>query len=237
MSRHAPIDILVNTAPVVVAVLGIFSFFEMGPAALWTAVSQPAVLLGVALLGALLSFLAMVWRYEEHDRAKVLAEELRTTRAQLEAISDLKALEGQAEGRAVAVEETLAGVRIELAGLRGELDALGTVNASLKSRFEHYRKALDGETMLRIPHDQVRGRLRSFQDELTGFGEDGEGVEAFSLAVHDFLRRAYTDTSAVAEFTRREACTACIQSRVKAQHHALELLLEQVGGLLELDES
>ena len=78
---------------------------------------------------------------------------------------------------------------MELAGLRGKLDELGTVNASLKSRFEHYRKALDGETMLRIPHDQVRTRLRSFQDELTGFGEDGEGVEAFSLAVHDFLRR------------------------------------------------
>ena len=69
MSRHAPIDILVKTAPVVVAVLGLFSFFELGPAGLWTVVSQPAVLLGVALLGALLSFLALVWRYEEHDRA------------------------------------------------------------------------------------------------------------------------------------------------------------------------
>jgi len=41
----------------------------------------------------------------------------------------------------------------------------------------------------------------------------------------------------VAEFTRREACTACVESRIKAQHHALALLMEQLDGLVELDAS
>ena len=206
MAEHTPFDLTAKAAPVLVAVLGLFSFFEVGPDGLWSAVSRPTVLLGVALLGSLLTFLALAWRFHERDRLEELGQQLSEARTQLHTASDLRALHAGAERRAGAAERALEEVRQDLTALRVDFDAVLADKEELEASLDRYHAAMDGQRMLRIPRDQVATRLRSFHEELEVIGPEGEGLDELRDAVHEFLRRAYTGGGAAAEFARRQGC-------------------------------
>lgn len=235
MRRLKPFDVLAKTAPVVVAAVAVLSFFELGPAHLWLVVSRPAVLLGLALIGALFTFLALVWRYSEFERRTTLEEEIVELRASFDAVGRIRELEVEANARALASEQALEQVEGELRGVREELASLRVERERLESEVTRLQLALNGQTMLRIPRDQVCTRLTRFRDELLAIGPDGKGLDQLSLAVHDYLAQAYTGNEAVGEFSRRgSCCPAGIQARVAAGDRALGLLIDHLGGVEEL---
>ena len=121
MTRDRAFNVIVKAAPVIVATLGLLSFFGVDHAGLGSVISQPLALLAVTLLGSLLTFMALVWRYREHDHRTRLEEDVERLESELGSVARIGELQTQAAKQVEQASETAAGVQAELEALRSEL--------------------------------------------------------------------------------------------------------------------